>query len=387
MEEEASAQELENIAIICKSVIEDPETHIESLSLLQKSLDYKDWNYRSVLFLSLTKVFKNIVPFYKIRTMKEKVKFGEEEGFVSGFDKKVLKEYGFFIKKVVQFDNKLTYECAAQLFSSLNHFNFSDKLIRKLLKGTKEVSTDFSEVIMKVITKDKEGEITEKITNEMIDLEFNPRILESFLEIDFPEENYKKVYENIFRIYFTVLKEGRKEFLYFTYKGLIKLKERIGKKFLEGIYLLLTGLLFKGGVSSRLECVNCILNIFGGREYDFKKILSSLFEIIIPLKYNIKTEDSILLVDLLRKMLIFRRQNEMRAVNFLHRLMQYCLVKYDKNLITLVTELYQGYQIDILDKETLVTQAYNYFEEDIDYFGEKIFTEYDLFKKMVGIKK
>lgn len=380
MQDEIKA--IENIAIICKSVIEDPETHIDSLALLQQSFDYRDWNYRSVLFLSLTKVYKNITPLYKIRGMKDKVKFGEDEDFITEFDKKMLKEYNFFIKKLLEFDNKLTYECASILFSSLFYFNNSEKLIYKILKGSLNQETDFSDVLYKILSKDKEGVVSELITNKMIDLQFKPGLLSLFLEINLQEEGFKKTYDNIFRIYFTVLKEKKKEFLYFTYKGLQKFKEKIEKKYMEGLYILLTDLLLKGNVSSRLECVNCILTIFGEKEYDFKKILNSLYEIITPLKYYIKSEESILLCDLLRKMFILRRQNEMRIRKILHRLMQYSLLKYNKDIILLIYELKMSYSINFNKKEEIFDK-YDYLSEDIDDLNDRNFLEYSLFKHMV----
>ncbi|KCZ81576.1 hypothetical protein H312_01031, partial [Anncaliia algerae PRA339] len=374
--ENESSKEIENIGLICKSIMEDPETHIESLSLLQKSFEYKDWNYRSILFLSLTKLFKNIVPFYKIRTLKGKVKLGEEEDFISSFDKKLLKEYTYFINKLNQFDNSITYECAANLLTSLAHFNHSDKLITKILRGSLKKEFDHSQVIPKVIAQDKEGEITEMITNRMIDLEYNPKLLESFLLINLPDEKYKKVYDNILRIYFTILKEEKKSFLYFTYKGLIKYKDKIGKRYLEGLYLMLNNLLFKGDISSRIECINSILFIYGEREFDFKKIISSLFEMITPLKYYIKENESVTLSDLIRNMLILRRQNENRVVKFIHRLMQYSMHKYSYSFVTLVHELSVSYSVDLNENILIGKERYNYFSDDIDEIVEKRFTEH-----------
>lgn len=178
--------ERKQIAEICTKIINEPERNIDEVStLLQASLD------RGLLFLSLAKVFKNVAPLYRIRLHSSKVKHKNGNLSVSEFDKKLFKEYNLFVKAICSSDCAESYRSAAELLKTLDHFNFSDRIIAKVLLGTtksQSVAMCCVEALVDRIKNDQTGDTVFIILDKCLDYRFSHHIVKAMLESRYLEK-------------------------------------------------------------------------------------------------------------------------------------------------------------------------------------------------------
>jgi nucleolar complex protein 3 len=176
------------IAAKCREIIADPGKNIGGVyELLQLCRNVSTGeSLRGTIYLSVMKVFLNIVPLYRVRTLKEAVKHKNDTLHVRECDKEVLRGYNAYIKMVVEDRSRESYIAACEVLRSLDHFNCIDKIISKLLLGTTEkrgISTLCCSAIKEKIMENRLGETVHLILNLMLDYNYSAAILEYLLEI------------------------------------------------------------------------------------------------------------------------------------------------------------------------------------------------------------
>ncbi|OQS55515.1 hypothetical protein EHP00_580 [Ecytonucleospora hepatopenaei] len=173
---------------LCTSIIADP---CISFSDLKKYLNSKN---KEECFL-IASVFANVCPLYKVKTHTGKVKHRNDVDKVSELDAILLDYYTIFIKNVLNNKNDdFSYNIAAYLLDELDHFNFNDRIVAKVIEGTKNLHTKnvCLNVLKNKILNDTLGEITYLILDKCIDFKFNYFILECLLNSSFLEKCVKK---------------------------------------------------------------------------------------------------------------------------------------------------------------------------------------------------
>lgn len=168
------------LAELCTRIINEPERNVNEISGLMKSTCDK-----GLLYISLTKVFKNIAPLYRIRLHSNKVKHKSESLSISDFDRKLFTQYNMFVKEICRSDAVESYRAAAELLRALDHFNFSDRIIAKVLLGTtksRAVAELCVDVLVDRIKNDQAGETVFIILDRCLDYRFNHCIVRAMLE-------------------------------------------------------------------------------------------------------------------------------------------------------------------------------------------------------------
>lgn len=395
------ALNMQSISTVCESIINDPYTHASTISFVIQALDTKDADYRKILMLSLVKVFKNIIPFYKVRLHSNKVRGSGECAQVQLFDKNILQAYTEFVRRVVGSSEAMSYKVACYLLESLDHFNLADRLVSKILRGTLERNCIgfCKETLEKKIKENTNMELLQTIVNEMCELRFYPSALLILLEINVFEKNadesdvedsvsvrrqrsmQRKISDGIIRIYISILRNKRSEFYEFVFSCLIKHKCLIRNDLFEGLSILLNEALGVSDSGTKLACMQCILEIFGKQDYDFGTMVNTLFCIVYP--GTCSKKDAKVLVFLIRNLFISRRQLPTRARTFIQRLLQLCLVRHFPELKDVVEEIRQAYNLDYRDAVTVGSGEYFPNGKRIDQMAEKPFYEYFLYRRIV----
>lgn len=421
-EESKMAFNIRCVSTVCESIINDPQTHADTIPSLIQALDTKDADYRKIVMLSLVKVFKNIVPFYKVRLHSNKVRGSGECAQLQHLDKSILHAYTEFVRRVVESADAISYKAACYLLESLDHFNLADRLVSKVLRGTLERScVGFcKETLEKKIRESTNMELVHSIVNEMCELRFHPSVLPILLEInvfekgtdessvqdsvvekkkrsrqrkgtdesnvqDSVEEKKKKalqskIADGIIRICVSILRNKRLEFYEFVFCCLIKHKCLIRNDLFEGLSILLNEVLDTGDFRTKLASMQCILEIFSKRDYDFGTMVNTLFCIIDPGAYSKKSLKE--LVFLIRNLFVSRRQPSARARSFLQRLLQLCLIRHVPELKDVIEEMRQAYNFDYRDAVTVGSGVYLQNGKRIDQMAEKPFYEYFLYRRI-----
>ncbi|EPR78404.1 hypothetical protein SLOPH_1658, partial [Spraguea lophii 42_110] len=120
----------EEISAISQKIIISPETHINLISDL---LTYKS----DTILIKILQIYKQLIPLYKIKIMDDQVKtHSKEYSALKEYDKKFIQQYSKFVKEIIKNKN-IGYYVAAVLLSEYDHFNFTEKMIMKVLDGTK----------------------------------------------------------------------------------------------------------------------------------------------------------------------------------------------------------------------------------------------------------
>lgn len=401
MEEGEMAQQVKNVAVVCKSIMNDPETHLENVSFLLEALETKNLECRRIVMLSLVKVFKNIIPLYKIRVHSEKVKSFDQDAHITKFDTQILHFYTLFVKKIVQYDDTTSYRCACYLLESADHFNLADRLVAKVLRGTlHDACRDFcTQMLEEKLYGDKRLEITSTVVLGMCDLKFHASVLSILLEIDLspardtderiPDEGFsasernklqKGIADNLVRVYLAILKEQKTELYTHLFSGLTRYRDQIKPSLHEGLYLLLKAPLASNSVATKVECALCIISLFGDKSYDFKELAEMLFDVAMPMKYRLGRHVP-RLVDLIRKLFILRRQPANRARALAQRLIQLGLVMFAPGLRGVIDDMERIYKIDFRDTQVVGSGLYTQDSTAIDRAVEKPFYEYFLYRR------
>ncbi|EED44679.1 hypothetical protein EBI_24868 [Enterocytozoon bieneusi H348] len=182
------------ISRICEQIIINPN---ENLKELKPLIDIGN----ELADMAVAKVFSNICPLYKIRLGSQKIKHKSTEFTYNDFDITLLKLYETFLKKILRKKNEYTYHIAAYLLDELDHFNYSDRLVSKVLLGTQvdNVRNICIYVITERIKNDNNGKILVYILDQSIDYNFNENILDALLKSQYLNSiinNYKNIHNS-----------------------------------------------------------------------------------------------------------------------------------------------------------------------------------------------
>ena len=396
------AEENKNISTF-EMIINDPYTNIESLKSFLTSKDEET-------SLSVAKIFANIVPLYKIKTNNNKVKqkIGHQST-VSDYDKKLLEFYTVFLKNVLNNKNDdFTYKIAAYLLDELDHFNFNDRLVSKVLEGCKNNNIICQNVITKRIENDTNGEILFFILDKSLDMGFNKIITEALLksrflnkcveiriakENKYAKEEKKKVKErrNLFdnrnlkgrekkrekerykkqkevkaeideemegvdhkvyvkcvnalqRFYFTILKNKEVNCVGATCSGLRKYFKIIRKEFHEGIMFMLYDNVNLEHTNNTLNIIRTVFIIFKDAGIDFNKLIDVLYEIIDVYMENKRFKE------LLDDVLLKNTQSYSIALKFYKKLLVIRILHYSTWVDEIIHRISIKYDINYKDE-------------------------------------
>ncbi|KAL6121581.1 hypothetical protein NUSPORA_01483 [Nucleospora cyclopteri] len=406
----------------CINVINDPENKIEELKELIKMAE------EDKTILSIAKTFSSICPLYKIRVHKEKIKHKNADNEISKYDKLLVEIYGDFLKKILPKTDKNSFLTAVYLLENLDHFNFNDRLVAKVVLGTKKEETrDFCiEALVSRIKEDSCGEILHLILDKCLDFDFSYKCVEALLDSNYLEiclsiriekeekyekkqklefkkdplkkdnffnknrklrgkdkktekkrlqlqnevrkteneelgeidnKTYVKTVKSLQRLYFTVLKQQKKNCLISTIKGVEKYFRIIQKEFHEGLMTLLLDNLVS--VENKNYCfevniqiIKTIHSIFSGSGIDFNKPVSIFYQMIGLMKLtNIHAE---LLENGIKNtielLFIKNKQQPEIATAFVQRLMQLKMMKYVPIIDKAIKDIEVKYNLDFKEK-------------------------------------
>lgn len=467
---------LEKLADDASEIIMNPEENINKISEI---INLYKKSQNDIILLTLTKIFKNIVPLYKIRIHSDVVKHKNQKISVSNFDKNLLEEYNKFMKILCSTDSNDSYKAAAELLKNLDHFNFADRLVAKVLIGSnkKSVSEFCLEVLLDKIRNDKIGDNVFIIIDKCLDCKFshilvdalnNSIYLENCIQIrkdkvdyyekeniekrkkegkevfgkgffkktfsnekkvlkeekkrlklqkevrreerieigEINDKNYIKTVNALQRLYFTIFKTQNINCFKSSYQGIRKYITLIRKEFREGLYTLLNDSIkyesdiiknnkeyndfyndlnntkINASISSCLEGMFSVLEIYKTSGLDFKRIIDIFYYFVYPLNFNLEISDFEMIYKVGRILFIENIQPKNRIIALMQRLMILRVFRHSLVIPQLIKDLEVKYDIEIKDNEIKNKKVLEN-SEDIDKVGCKPFYEYYLYKKML----
>ena len=184
-----------HIASLCMEIINDPDNCLSKIGevLAEANKDTSD-ETRGLVYLSVLKVFKTIIPLYKIRTLKDVVKDKRESMHLKEHDKTLLKWYTEYVKILMGDKSDASYVSLCELLKHFDHFNCTDKIVSRILEGSVgigPVPEMCCETIKLKLQEDWTGELIIVIINQMLDYDYNPAVLEYLLNIALVEKSLK----------------------------------------------------------------------------------------------------------------------------------------------------------------------------------------------------
>lgn len=173
----------------CTEIINRPEEKLDQLGNLLPLLESAADGSADTILLAVAKVFKNVAPLYRIRAHSDKVKHRNGELPTSPFDTRLLHHYNAYMRHLCASTTPTSYKAACVLLSSLDHFNFSDRLISKVLLGSNHNSPAVSglccDTLVDRVKEDSTGETVFMIVNQCLDYRHSHRIVGALLESDY----------------------------------------------------------------------------------------------------------------------------------------------------------------------------------------------------------
>ncbi|WEL39426.1 nucleolar complex-associated protein 3 [Encephalitozoon hellem] len=184
------------IASICTKIIEEPQENLKMIGEIFRMLESETAESRSrgIIYLSLFKVFKAIVPLYKVRSLKDVVKDKRDSLHIKDYDKNLLRWYASYIKAMVDDMSDESYISLCEVLQHFDHFNCTDKIVSGVLRGSLRkgpVSVMCCNTIRSKLKGDCSGEMIITILDRMLDFEYNPLILEYLTDIPFVDNSLK----------------------------------------------------------------------------------------------------------------------------------------------------------------------------------------------------
>jgi len=177
------------IASLSKAIVSDPQQETKKLKELRQMLIlpnvHKEIILKKILIVSLTEIFKDIAPGYKIRVWSEKEneqQHTKDTETLRGYEETLIKQYKLFIDHLnesVRFLNKgvneseisfgiLTVQCLCDLLERLSHFNYRKEIMEAVVKqmGSKnpQAAKLACSCVERLFQADKELEISLEIT-------------------------------------------------------------------------------------------------------------------------------------------------------------------------------------------------------------------------------
>ncbi len=167
------------LAETCSTILNNPESNLEKINDVLED--------DGLVLISLAKVFTTICPLYKIRVHSEKIKHKGSEIELTVFDKNLVKIYEKYIKILIKSRSKESYLASCILLKSLDHFNFVDSIVSKVLLGTRvaDVAPKCRLTLVNRIENDLEGECVFLILDKCLDFSFSHEICETLTNCQF----------------------------------------------------------------------------------------------------------------------------------------------------------------------------------------------------------
>lgn len=415
-----------NLSKLSQSIINEPQKNIERIQEILKKDD-------EVALLCLLKIFVNIVPLYKVKIIEDKIKHKKEYIKLQNYDKALYKYYKVYVTKLCKQNTEVSYKIANILLEKLDHFNFAERIISKVVKGCLENKKSCIEGIIMKVNNDTCGNSTMKILIELMDLDFGDKVYECLTNINIlneikqdeiekleqtKEEKKKKrklrsnkagkdieksslmsktdkkihremkglekkyrtkdkeeleqtknkmilkIVDCAMRIMFSIVKEKRERLYVYAFKGLTKYKRFIRAEFDEGLLIMLNEIIMNDNKEHKIYGCLCILELYGEKDFEFRQVLNSLYDLLTPFKYEITKDDESILYKLVTTMFLTKKQLQRDVNVMLHRMMQYCLLHKSFELQSIIKRIFVAYKIDKYDFEIMCNGVYDPEEKD-----------------------
>ncbi|KAK6090516.1 hypothetical protein P3W45_000613 [Vairimorpha bombi] len=430
--------DIKDLANLCKKIINEPEKNIKKIKPLL-NIKTEEVDDISLVYLSVLKVFKNIIPLYKIRTLKDKIKFKKDDLEINKDDKNILKMYSFFINKICSDTSLISYSVAIEIMEYFEHFNYIDIIVKKILKGTTKtpnISKLCMDSLKKKICDDVNGDLVFCIVNQMYETSFHPDVLSFLLDINllkefleeevvkkkddffkikrsFKKENrrleksrrkleterrteeqkeekqdgfviHRRIVDGLQRLYFLILRNKIKQKFKYTFIGVRKYKKYIRKEFYEGLYILLNDSINISNYEEKLYCILTIIDIYESYKYDFKRLVQALYNILYAFNPILSTSKLLLIEQVIDHLFINMKQPLKRVHLILERLIILGCIRYNGLIKRIISRLGSPYDVDF--NERFKYNETEYFEgeiedKDIDQMEIKPLYCYTIFKK------
>lgn len=190
---------VKKIALCGKEIISNPKDNLLNIMYIFDQFEM----FPEVVMLTILKIFLDIVPLYKIKMLTNEVKDKKRVSNLTKWEQDLIMLYSKYISLVIRKDDEINYRCATELLSKLNHFNYVDKLISFILKGTLSENNTCCECLSGIF-KTNNLELIYKILIQMCNLCFGKGVLSYCLDIDIFEFQIVKdkfytgfIYENV----------------------------------------------------------------------------------------------------------------------------------------------------------------------------------------------
>ncbi|XP_028651303.1 nucleolar complex protein 3 homolog [Erpetoichthys calabaricus] len=261
-----------HIASLASAILSDPPNNIKKMkelrSMLVENVPYVAVTVRKLVMLSLTEVFKDIVPSYRIRPLTESekaAKVKKETQKLREFEEGLICQYKFYLENLEQIIKdwkqmkkkksdvvslksykglaEVAVKCLCELLVSLPHFNFHNNIIVTIVPlmndNSKQVSAMCCESVKKLFTQDKEGQASlgmVKVISGLVksrNYDVRPEVLNTLLCLRIKEVQVKRDADDIApKKKFMTYKEKRKNLSRMKRKWK-KTEERLEKELLE----------------------------------------------------------------------------------------------------------------------------------------------------------
>ncbi|ADM12164.2 nuclear pre-ribosomes export protein [Encephalitozoon intestinalis ATCC 50506] len=189
-------QQKSKIGSICTKIIENPQENLDMMEGIFEMLRNGSFEGKAkgMVYLSLFKVFKAVIPLYKVRSLKDVVKDKRDALHLKDHDKNLLKWYTSYVKTMVDDISNESYISLCEVLQHFDHFNATDKIVSGVLRGSLgkgSVPMMCCNTIKLKLRSDCSGELIATILDQMLDFEYNPLILEYLLDIPFVNNSLK----------------------------------------------------------------------------------------------------------------------------------------------------------------------------------------------------
>ncbi|XP_078079665.1 nucleolar complex protein 3 homolog [Mustelus asterias] len=261
-----------HIATLASSILTEPDNNIKKLKELRSMLMEQDPNVavtvRKLVMVSLSEVFKDIAPSYRIRSLTEAektAKVRKETLHLREFEEGLVCQYKFYLENLEQTVKdwkqmkkkksdvvslkaykglaEVAVKCLSELLVALPHFNFHNNIGVMIVPLMNDTSRKISEMCCRAVEKlfkqDKIGQpslAVVKIISGLVksrNYEVKPEVLKTLLALRIKEVEVKKDSEEIApKKRFMTCKEKRKNLSRMQRKWK-KAEEKLEKELLE----------------------------------------------------------------------------------------------------------------------------------------------------------
>uniref|UniRef100_A0A1B6C2B6 Nucleolar complex protein 3 homolog n=1 Tax=Clastoptera arizonana TaxID=38151 RepID=A0A1B6C2B6_9HEMI len=189
LREQTLSQYKLRIGVLSSGLLEDPQNKVKNIALLLEMLnEYRpelQYTVKKLVALSLTEVFKDILPSYQIKHQDNpSVKLKKDTKHLQDYEKSLLKGYRLFLTKLEKFAKvlykkkgdtikksepvlrlgELSLKCLGELLVTHQYFNYSVNLVQLLTPyldhSSPAVRKIVYDTVVSVFKSDKKGEIT-----------------------------------------------------------------------------------------------------------------------------------------------------------------------------------------------------------------------------------